>query len=156
MHMQSSERTPGKQQVLIREGLFHLPTSPDEKPYLIGSKCKVCRNVFFPKRVVCPVCVAEGTLEETPLSTKGRINSFATVQVAPAGFVAPYTQSLVDLPEGLTIFSIIAGGPSAAQALKLGAEVELVIEVVSVDEKGNEVIGYKFRLTERLKEEMVK
>jgi hypothetical protein len=43
------------------------------------------------------------------------------------------------------VFSIIAGGTSAAQALKLGAEVELTIEPVSVDEKGNEVIGYKFR-----------
>jgi len=143
--VQSNEHMPRKKQVLIRDGLFHLPTSPGDRPYLIGSKCRICGKVFFPRREICPICIAEGTLQETPLSTRGKINSFATVQVAPAGFIAPYTQAFVDLPEGLTVFSIIAGGTSAAQALKLGAEVELTIEPVSVDEKGNEVIGYKFR-----------
>jgi len=143
--MQSSQHEPQKKQVLLREGLFHLPTSPDEKPYLIGSKCRVCGNVFFPKRVVCPACISDDTLEEIPLSTTGRINSFALVEVAPPGFVAPYIQALVDLPEGLTIFSLIAGGAAEAEALELGAEVELITEAISVDESGNEVIGYKFR-----------
>ena len=143
--MQSSKHGTEKKQVLLREGLFHLPASPNERPYLIGSKCRVCGNVFFPKRVVCPACISEDTLEEISLSTRGRINSFAVVEVAPPGFTVPYTQALVDLPEGLTIFSPIAGGASEAKALELGAEVELIIAPISVDEDGNEVIGYKFR-----------
>lgn len=149
VQMQSNEHEPQKKQVLLREGLFHLPTSPGEKPYLIGSRCRACGNVFFPQRAVCPACISDDTLEETPLSTRGRINSFAVVQVAPAGFVAPYIQALVDLPEGLTIFSLIAGGAPEEQALEMGAEVELTVEPISVDENGNEVMGYKFRLPER-------
>lgn len=145
--MHSSGLEPQRKQVLLREGLFRLPTSPGEQPYLLGSKCRECGNVFFPKRAICPACVAEDTLEEVPLGTRGTINSFATVRVAPAGFAAPYTQALVDLPEGLTIFSIIVGETSGSAALEIGAEVELVIGPVSVDESGNEVIGYKFRLS---------
>ncbi len=143
--MQHNDQHPEKKQVLLREGLFHRPESDDEKPYLIGSKCSICGNVFFPSRAICPVCVEEGTLQEMPLGTTGKLNSFATVQVAPEGFTAPYTLSFIDLPEGPTIFAIIAGGASGGEGLQDGMEMELTIEPISTDENGNEVIGYKFR-----------
>ncbi len=143
--MQHNDQHPEKKQVLLREGLFHQPESANEKPYLIGSKCSICGNVFFPARAICPVCVAEDTLQEIPVGTKGKLNSFATVQVAPEGFIAPYTLSFIDLPEGPTIFAIIAGGASGGEGLHDGMEMELTIESISTDENGNEVIGYKFR-----------
>jgi len=143
--MQNADHNPDNKQVLLREGLFHRPESADEKPYLIGSKCTVCGNVFFPARAICPKCVAEGTLQEMPLGTKGKLNSFATVQVAPEGFTAPYTLSFIDLPEGPTIFAIIAGGASGGEGLHDGMDMELTIEPISTDENGNDVIGYKFR-----------
>ena len=39
----------------VQAGLFHMPTSTDEKPYLIGSKCRECGLISWPKRPVCPV-----------------------------------------------------------------------------------------------------
>ena len=143
--MQHDDQHPEKKQVLLREGLFHRPESDDDKPHLIGSKCAVCGNVFFPTRAICPVCVEEDTLREIPMGKSGKLNSFATVQVAPEGFTAPYTLSFIDLSEGPTIFAIIAGGASGGEGLQNGMEMELTIEPISTDENGNEVIGYKYR-----------
>ena len=149
--MQNAEQQPEKKQVLLREGLFHRPETADEKPYLIGSKCSVCGNVFFPARAICPVCVAEDTLKEIPIGTRGKLNGFATVQVAPEGFTAPYTLSFIDLSEGPTIFAIIAGEASGEETLYNGMEMELTIESISTDENGNEVIGYKYSPAESVK-----
>jgi uncharacterized OB-fold protein len=84
-------------------------------------------------------------MEETPLSTKGKIDTFSVVQVAPMGFKAPYIQAFVDLPEGPRIFSLITGCEASEEAIKEGEEVELVVDKIREDEEGNELIGYKFR-----------
>ncbi len=129
----------------IREGLFYQPISPNERPYLIGSKCNLCGYVSFPKRVICPMCLKEGTMKEVPLSNKGKINTFTISRVAPVGFKAPYIQAYVDLPEGPKVFSLITGCEPSGEALQIGTEVELVIDKIREDDEGYEIIGYKFR-----------
>ncbi len=84
-------------------------------------------------------------MEEVPLSRRGTIDTFTVVHVAPTGFKAPYIQAYVDLPEGPRIFSLITGCDPLGTDLRDGAEVELVIEKIREDEKGNDLIGYKFR-----------
>jgi uncharacterized OB-fold protein len=129
----------------IKEGLFHEPDSPNGKPYLIGSQCSSCGYVSFPKRPICPMCLEDGTMNEIPLSRKGKINTFTISRVAPLGFKAPYIQAFVDLPEGPRVFSLITGCEASESAMDIGSEVELVIEKICVDEEGGELIGYKFR-----------
>ncbi len=134
-----------KKRVPILPGLMHEATSANESSYLIGSKCKECGRVFFPRRPVCRVCLKEGTMEEKALSVRGKIDTYTVVQVAPMGFKAPYIQAFVDLPEGPRVFTLITGVEAKEGALKEGEEVELVIGKITEDEKGNELIGYKFR-----------
>ena len=129
----------------IKEGLFYQPTSPDEKPYLVGSRCTVCGYVSFPKRPVCPMCIKEGTMKEVALSTRGKINTFTISRVTSGGFQAPYIQAYVDLPEGSRVFTLITGCEPSEGALEMGTEVEMVIDKICEDEDGNELIGYKFR-----------
>lgn len=129
----------------IRDGLFYQPTSPDEKPHLIGTKCRVCGYSAFPKRPVCPWCLKEGTMDEVALSSRGRINSFTIARVAPLGFKAPYIAAFIDLPEGPRLFSIITGCEPSEEALDIGKEAELLIDKIGDDEEGNELIGYMFR-----------
>jgi uncharacterized OB-fold protein len=133
-----------KKRLPVLPGLFHEATSPTDRSYLIGSKCRACGRAFFPKRPVCRVCMRDDTMEETALSTKGKIDTFTVVYVAPMGFKAPYIQAYVDLPEGPRIFSLITGCEAKEDALKEGEEVELVISKITEDEKGNDLIGYKF------------
>jgi uncharacterized OB-fold protein len=85
------------------------------------------------------------TTDDIPLSRNGIIDTFTVINVAPVGFKAPYIQAFVDLPEGPRVFSLITGCDPLKNELKEGSPVELVIEKVREDEKGNELIGYKFR-----------
>lgn len=142
--MCSENVEPAKRQIPVLDGILHLPTSPSEETYLIGSKCKLCGQVSFPKRVVCPVCVKGNTMEEVPLSRYGTIRAFSISRISQPGFHAPYVQSFVRLHEGPDIFSIITGVDPDNMTLQVGTEVELVIEKISEDQNGNDIVVYKF------------
>jgi uncharacterized OB-fold protein len=149
------EQKVEKRRIPIIPGIIHEATSSDDKSYLIGSRCRVCGRTFFPKQSVCRICMVDETMEETTLSTKGKIDTYTVVHVAPMGFKAPYIQGFVDLPEGPRIFSIITGWDPSGKALEEGMEVELMIDKITEDEKGNDLIGYKFRPVARQRMEEV-
>jgi uncharacterized OB-fold protein len=134
-----------KKRIPIEEGLFHVPASAEDKPYLIGSKCRDCNTVTFPKRAVCPRCVKRGTMTEHHISGKGRLNTFSIVNAALPGFKAPSIQAYVDLDEGPRIWSLISGIAPDPEALRIGMDLELVVEKVREDREGNEYISYQFR-----------
>jgi uncharacterized OB-fold protein len=144
MEAQESEST-AKKQVPIEEGLFYQPTSSQEKPYLIGSKCNRCGNVTFPKMQVCPRCAMKGTMMEVHLNGRGKLDTFSIVNAALPGFKAPSIQAYVKLEEGPRIWSLITGVEPDEKALKIGMDVELIVEKVREDAQGNEVISYQFR-----------
>jgi len=89
----TSKKEEGPKQKPFAEGLFYQPPSPKEKPHLIGSKCRECGYVSFPRTMVCPICMKEGTMNEVALSTRAKINSFTVARVAPQGFEAPYVKA---------------------------------------------------------------
>jgi uncharacterized OB-fold protein len=134
-----------KKQIPIEEGLFYLPSSPEEKPYLIGSKCTQCGNVTFPKMDVCPRCVKKGTMEEYHLAGKGTLNTFSIVNAALPGFKAPSIQAYVDLKEGPRIWSLITEVEPDETKLQLGMDLELVVQKAREDKEGNEIMTYEFR-----------
>ncbi|MFC1917141.1 Zn-ribbon domain-containing OB-fold protein [Chloroflexota bacterium] len=135
----------GKKRIPIGEGLFYLPRTENDHPYLIGSKCHSCGYISFPRIDVCANCMQENTMTEIPLSRRGKIETFAIVQRAPSGFEAPYIMAYVNLPEGVRIFSLISGCEPKDDSLKIGQEVELTIDRIREDENGNEIIGWKFQ-----------
>lgn len=136
----------GKKQISVEEGgLFYQPSSAEEKPYLIGSKCTLCGIVTFPKIPICPRCTKKDTMEEIHLNGKGKINTFCIVHAALPGFKAPSIQAYIDLPEGPRIWSLITGCEPFEEALKIGMDVELVIGKVGEDSEGNQIISYQFR-----------
>ena len=144
-----SEQESGKKQIYIREGCYREATSPSEQSYLIGNKCRVCGYVAFPKRVVCPACIQEDTMEEIPLSPRGKLYSYTVLHVPLPGFPAPYIIGRTQLPEGPRVTSLITGCEPTEDALDIGAEVELTIGKISEDKEGNDIIGYMFRPTEK-------
>lgn len=131
--------------VPIQEGLFHLPESKKEKPYLIGSKCRRCGYTCFPIKQVCVRCLRDDCMEEVQFGPNGFLDSFAVIHIAPPGFSAPYIQGYVKLENGPKIFTLISGCEPNDDALKLGQRMELVIEKIREDENGNNVIGWRFK-----------
>jgi len=131
-----------KKQLLALEGVFHIPDDPSQPLHLIGSRCQACGYTAFPKRAICPACLGRDTMEETPLSRRGIVETFTVSYVAPPGFKAPYLQAYVGLPEGPRIFSVL---DAQEGEVDMGSEVEMVIDKLAEDEQGNDLIGYKFR-----------
>lgn len=130
----------------IEEGLWTIPFSPDERPQLIGSKCHSCGEVFFPrkKRGLCIHC-QQKTLEDVLLIGQGNIASFSVVQQPPAGGFykgpVPYAYGAVELSEGVELHTLFTGN---LDELKVGMDVEMVIEKLFDDKEGNEIVTYKF------------
>ena len=134
-----------KKRIPVEEGLFVEPASSDEKPFLIGNKCKECGLTAFPKTPVCPKCMKQDTMEETKFEGKGTLDSFSIVQAALPGFKAPSIQAYINLENGPKIWSLVTGCEPAEDSLELGMSMEMVIDKVREDEEGNELISYQFK-----------
>lgn len=133
-----------KKMVPLREGIFRIPQSPGEKPALIGCRCPQCGAHFFPRRVICLACGHRG-LEEALLSPRGRIYTFTIARQTPPGSLiqAPYALAQVELPEKVIVQSVLSD--CDLDSLRIGMEVEMVLEKVKEDDEGNDVVAYKFR-----------
>ena len=55
----------------------------------------------------------------------------------------PYAFGYVELPDGVRVETLFSDGDP--EALKIGMDVELVIEKLHGDDEGNEIMAYKFR-----------
>jgi uncharacterized OB-fold protein len=136
---------PLENDIPLKPGLFHVPESSSEKPYLIGSKCSVCGYVCFPKKEVCVKCLRDDTMEETKLGPYGNLETFCIMQVGPPDFPPPYAIGYVKTKEGAKVFTQITGCEPKDDALEMGDEMEMVIEKLKKDNKGNNLIGWKFK-----------
>ena len=126
------------------EGWF---TTGDE-PALLGSRCTSCGATYFPPtQGFCrnPACVGED-FETTELSRHGRVWSYTDAQYQPpAPYIArtdpyePFALAAVELPEGLVVLGQVADGFGVAD-LRVGAEVELVVEPLHADESGERTV----------------
>jgi len=134
---------PQDTQVPIREGLFTWPASPTDAK-LLGSKCTDCGEVTFPQQPSCPKC---GTLTTQPiaLSRRGRLHTYTIIHHQTPGYQGPvpYTIGLVELPEGLFVLAPVT--VTDPQAIRVGMDLEFTLETQFTDEKGAQVVAYKFR-----------
>jgi uncharacterized OB-fold protein len=99
---------------------------------------------MFPQRPICLNCFGKD-LEQVRLSSGGRLFTFTINHQGPKEFSTPYASGYIDSPEGVRIYSLLTDWE--AKGLKIGAEMELVIEKIKEDKEGNIVLGYKFRPT---------
>jgi uncharacterized protein len=129
--------------VPIREGLW----SSEKEPCLIGSQCNHCGEVFFPKRGdwLCSNCQSD-SLKEIKLSRRGKIYSYTVVMQRPPVYYqgeVPYAIGFVELPEGVRVETLFTG--CNFDDLKVGMEVEMLIDKLHQEEDGTEVTCYKFK-----------
>lgn len=136
----------GKKQVSIDPKIFVVPSSPGEKPHLIGTKCNACGAHFFPQEPVCHYCFSEDVVV-VPLSTRGKVYSCTIFRhhrrVPGYNGPLPYMFGRVELPEGagvLTPFTDV----DLEKVLEEGAPVELRMEKYGEDEQGNDIMTFKF------------
>ena len=138
-----------KMQLPVVEGCMTTPLSPASEVNLMGSKCLSCGITLLGKRHACENC-ASTDLEAVDFSRRGKVYSYTVALYAPpqpfAGSVSPfvpYPIVWIDLPEGARILSSLTD--CKPEEVSIGMEVELVVDRGWEDEKGNEVMIYKFK-----------
>jgi uncharacterized protein len=142
--MNTANRENGSSlEIPIRQNLFAAPSEADDEPRLIGSHCRECGGTFFPKEEMCPMCVKEGTVEIALLNGRGKLVSFTQVMRGMPGFESPYALGCIELDEGPTLIAQLQDWQGLV--LETNMPVELVIGRIKTDEKGNTVVGPKFK-----------
>jgi len=133
--------------VPVVDGLF---TWPSKSPRLLGTRCISCGSYYFPQKISCnnPDC-KEKKVEQVSLGPRGKLYSY-TIQYYPPPppfrfnepFI-PYGIGLVELAEGIRVAGILT--TNNLNEIKIGMELELVVENFYHDDEGNEFVTYKFR-----------
>jgi uncharacterized protein len=139
------------QQVPLAEGLFTWPPEPSKPPALIGGKASNGK-IFFPYR---PQAIVDGVreeLERVELPRRGMLWTFTSQHFRPTSppyagaddvqSFRPFTVGYVELPGALHVEARLTE-PDPAK-LRIGQEMELVIEPFGVDAEGNQTMIYAF------------
>ncbi len=126
------------------DGLYVFPPDVNE-PRLLGSKCRGCELVMWPKQSLCARCFGADTFE-LPLSTTGIVWSSTIVHRAPAEYTGsvPYVLGIVELPEGVGIRSIFVEC-STDQPPPIGTKMELLFQDSGKTPDGERQVSHVFR-----------
>jgi uncharacterized protein len=138
----STEAKPAPQRIAMRGTSLRL--TGEGAPALEGSRCPECGDTFYPPRHICLNCYHEG-LELVALSSTGKLHTFTIARMSLPGALvtAPYVIAQVQLPEGVIVPTVLTDVDP--EAVRIGMELELVVEKASTDPQGNEVCAFKFR-----------
>ena len=137
-------------QVPAIEGWFTWP--PSKEPHLIGSHCKTCGDYFFPSVLAChnPRCMSQD-VEEVLLSRNGKlytytINFFSAPPpyIPPDPFV-PYATAVLELEKEQMKVQGQISQTADFDSLKIGMDMEIVLEPLYKDTEGNEVMVWRFK-----------
>jgi uncharacterized OB-fold protein len=113
-----------------------------ESRYTLNGTVCSCGAMHMPPRRVCE-CGKE-SLEKFTFSGSGKIISYTTIHVAPAGFEhqTPYNVALIELDEGPVISGVVVGS-----GLDIGVRVKSVFRrLQTAGEKGVITYGFKFEV----------
>jgi len=141
-------KSTAEKQVPIKEGMIKLPASPKEQPSLLGSKCRSCGETYFIRRSRCEQCQSDD-LEHIELSRRGKLYSYSIMYYPapppykPSDPFVPYGLGWIELPEGLAVLSHLT--ENDPDKLRVGMEMELILDELEEDEMGSKVMYYKFR-----------
>ena len=133
--------------VPIDAGLF---AGDADAPQLVGSRCRECGEVTFPRQDGCPCCTASA-MEDVLLARRGKLWTF-TIQRFPPPVppfkgdpqrFTPFGVGYVELADGLRVEGRLT--ENDPEKLAIGMDMELVLETFQNNESGEEVTTFAFR-----------
>jgi len=144
-------RAAGIQQVPLAEGLFTWPPEPSKPPALIGGRSSTGR-IFFPYRRQTVINGVREDLEQVELPRRGVLWTFTSQHFRPvappyagaddAQSFRPFTVGYVRLDGSLHVEARLTE-PDPSR-LRIGQQMELVIEPFGTDADGNQTMMYAF------------
>jgi uncharacterized protein len=140
---------PSSQRIPIIEDWLSIDVND---PHIIGNRCSSCGEYYFPKAWICrnPEC-GRRDLKDVSMSTAGKIWSFTLnyyeppPPYVPVGEFKPYAIVVAELlKEKLMVMGPLADGYEY-EKLRIGMDVEMILEPLYHDAQGNEVIVWKWK-----------
>lgn len=136
-----------KRRVPIKAGYFTVPDDPAEPPKLLGSRCDVCGEHFFPRRAICAKCMAPRTAD-VELGPRGTLYSYTFVHFPLFGSTRVehigYGVGQIDLPEGPRVQLPLAG---KQEDYRVGMTLEAELEPMR-EEADQDIVIVRFRPVE--------
>jgi Predicted nucleic-acid-binding protein containing a Zn-ribbon len=122
----------------LEQGLYAIE---DGAPVLLGNRCAPCDRVFFPRRDYC-ACCSSPILDEVTLSRQGKIGAFSLIdrQPADAWIEAPYIQAEIEMPEAVSVFTLLDGAD--AETLAIGQPAEVALRLLPTAEGARSVFVF--------------
>jgi len=111
---------------------------------LRGHRCKSCNVSVFGLATFCQSCTSND-LESIQLDKRGTLYSYTVVRVPPREWPGrvPYTLGEVELPEGPHVLAEVI--ECAYSDIKIGMQMDLAIELVSIPENNRVISVYKWK-----------
>jgi uncharacterized OB-fold protein len=125
----------------VRNGLFG--EDDEQRPYLIGGRCRECSRLQFPVSPTCPACGADA-IETVHLSDHGTLWGWTAVTAPPPGYLGdvPFGFGVVALADGLFVITRIEE-PDPSR-LESGMAMRLELVELGADDEGDVVTTYSF------------
>jgi uncharacterized OB-fold protein len=143
--MGASAAVSGAVRVSIKDGLLCGPLDELDKVRLAGSRCSACGETTLGERAVCANCGSD-RVSKVALAAHGTLWSFTVVRHRPPGNYkgpdpfAPFGLGLVELPDGLRVFSPVT---CPISELRIGARLTFK-PYLRTEPDGREVVAFTF------------
>lgn len=134
-------------EVPFKDGALTSPLVPFKDVRLLGVKCRSCGVLILGKRDYCINCASKD-LEQHVFANRGKVYMHTIIRHAPPPpypqeSFKPFPAAWVELEDNLLIISELTD--CVLDEVKTGMPVELVVSPCWKDDKGNDVIMYKFK-----------
>lgn len=104
----------------------YLKFDEDDSPYLEGSRCAACGEIFLGAREACARCATFGQMVPMVLSRHGRLYNYTIVYRSYPGVQVPFVAAVVDLEGGGTVKGNLIGIDAAPEKITFDMPVEMV------------------------------
>ncbi len=129
----------------LRPAVPYLKIPESGEPYLVGSRCGACGEIFLGERQVCARCCARDRMQTIPLSNRGRLYTYTTVYRSFPGVKVPFVAAVVDLEGGGSVKGTLIDVDPDPRKLKFDMPVTVVYrDAGQKDKDGNPVLCFFF------------
>ena len=134
-----------KPQPTTKGAVAFLKIPKDGAPYLAGSKCRNCGEVYIGEREVCGKCFSRGKMDAVKLASTGKLYNFTVVHRNFPGVPVPFISAIVDVDGGGTLKGNLLGVEPDPAKIKFDMPVKITIKDAGrKDKDGNSYIAYFF------------
>lgn len=122
-----------------------LKRDSDGAPYLAGSRCDACGQIFAGERQVCARCTARGKMKPVRLAETGRVYVHTVVHRSFPGVETPFVDVIVDLDDGAHLKGTLSGVKPDPEAIPFDLPVRVAYrEANPVNAPGQPYLTYHF------------